>query len=490
MPNKRSTVPKGRKRKSLNLADPQWEQPAKQAKLASTLEPKFNLFTVPPVDETVASRRVVEIPPLVSGQINPIEFEIKPSTEYVDLSRSFFMLKLRLKLGDGNNILDATNIYPGQNLCHTMLKQVAVYINGVLTTTQSDTYALNAMIQTLLNHDEADAKTLLRPQGWMPDNLNMPNPFTVNNMNIEANGGAGHADFQNLPLRQQAAVRVMQNEKKLYTNGVRRTLVFKPWVEVFHLHRPLPPNTRVLIRMHFNDPSYFMNGVVAGRLQADDVDLKLYVSSLRLKAPLYNTLTELRDANHYMQYPVVRYETRTFTLANGETNFDKADIFEQRIPNRVFVYFLDSRAFNDTINFSPFAFQTFGVEWIKQLINGEEYPFTSTLEVQHDNTTKDYDGYHRFLYDTGALKKGRQPMITPDDWGQEKNCTIFCFNNVESGDADSKFMNPQNQGNLRIQARFHAAIGQATTICVTGEFENIMKLTREGGVLYESYNGM
>ena len=233
-----------------------------------------------------------------------------------------------------------------------------------------------------------------------------------------------------------------------------------------------------------------MNGNVAGRLEADDVDLKLYVSLLLLKAPLYNTLDHLKDTNHYMLYPVVRYETRTFTLPNGETNFEKGDIFEQRIPNRMFVYFLDSRAFNGTIDYSLFAVQTFSVEWIKQLINGEEYPYTSTLEVQHDNTSKDYDGYHRFLYDTGALKKGKKPMLRPEDWGQEKNCTIFCFNKVESGDADSKFMNTQNQGNHCIQARFHGAIGQAITVCVMSEFGNVLKLTREGGVLYKTYNGM
>ena len=63
---------------------------------------------------------------------------------------------------------------------------------------------------------------------------------------------------------------------------------------------------------------------------------------------------------------------------------------------------------------------------------------------------------------------------------------------MESGDADadSKFMNPQNQGDHRIQPRFHGVIGQAITVCVTGEFENVLKLTREGGVLYETYNGM
>ena len=151
----------------------------------------------------------------MTEQINPIEFEIKPSTEYVDLSKSFFMLKLRLKLEDGNNIVDATNIFPGQNLCHTMLKQVSVYVNGVLTTVQSDTYALSATIQTILNHDEDDAKSILRPQRFMPDNLNVPNSFTVNRMNIAANAGAGHADFQNLLMRQQAAVRAMVEEKKV-----------------------------------------------------------------------------------------------------------------------------------------------------------------------------------------------------------------------------------------------------------------------------------
>ena len=162
----------------------------------------------------MASRRIVEILPLVIGQINPIEFEIKPSTEYVDLSKSFFMLKLRFKLADGKNVVNGTNIFPGQNLWHTMLKQVSVYVNGVLTMVQSDMYALGAMIQTILNHDEDDAKSILRLQGFMPDNLNVPNPFTVNIMNITTQAGAGHADFQNLPMR-QVAVRTMVEEKKI-----------------------------------------------------------------------------------------------------------------------------------------------------------------------------------------------------------------------------------------------------------------------------------
>lgn len=485
-------MPKGQKRprnvgrlaEGLNLADPRWERPVKRIGLGPNVDPKFALFTVPPVDESVASRRVVEIPPSVSGQINPIEFEIKPSTEYVDLSSSFFMLKLRLQAAGGGNI--AADTYPCQNLCHTMLKQVSVYVNGVLTTVQSDTYALNAMLQTILNHDEDDAVSVLRPQGFIPGALNVPNVYAANTWD----SATPHANYTALTGTAKTSVDGVIKERRLYTGGVRRTLVFKPLVEVFHLNKPLPPNTRVLIRMHFNEPAYFAYGGTAPRLVADDVDLKMYVSSLRLKAPLYNTLTHLRDSNHYMQYPVVRYETRTFTLPDGETNFDKADIFEQRIPNRVFVYFLDSRAFNGTIGYSPFAFRTFGVEWIKQLINGEEYPHTSTLELQHDSTSKDYDGYHRFLYDTGALKRGRKPLVRPEDWGYNKNCTIFCFNNVESGDADSRFMNPQNQGNHRIQARFNAGIGHAITICVTGEFENVMKITREGGVLYETYNGM
>ena len=233
-----TTMPKGTKRprnvgrstEGLNLADPRWEQPAKWIGLPPHIYPKFQLFTVPPIDETVASCRVVEIPPLVTGQINSIEFEIKPSTEYVDLSKSFFMLKLPLKLGDGNNITNGTSIFPSQNLCHTMLKQVSVYVSGVLTTVQSDTYALSAMIQTILNHDEDDARSILRLQGFMPNNLNVPNPFTANRMNIKANAGAGYGNFQNLPMRQQAAVRAMVEEKNYTCAECDGMLVFKPLV--------------------------------------------------------------------------------------------------------------------------------------------------------------------------------------------------------------------------------------------------------------------
>ena len=176
------------------------EQPVKRIGLPPHIDPKFQLFTVPPIDETVASRRIVEIPPLVTGQINPIEFEIKP-----------------------------------------MLKQVSVYINGVLTTVQSDTYALSAMIQTILNHDENDAKSILRPQGFMPDNLNVPNPFTANKMNIAANAGAGHADFQNLPMRQQAAVRAMVEEKNCTRAECVARWSSNPWWKSFICEDPCHP---------------------------------------------------------------------------------------------------------------------------------------------------------------------------------------------------------------------------------------------------------
>ena len=171
----------------------------------------------------------------------------------------------------------------------------------------------------------------------------------------------------------------MLAEKALYTGGATRRLIFKPMVELVSLKNLLPPNIRINIRVHFNDQAFFMNGTVASRLTAADINMKLQVTSLRFKAPLYNTLETVREKGSYVQFPVVRYETRTFTMPDGETTFDKADMFEQRIPNRLWVGFQDTRSFNGTLAYDPFSFEKFGLMWIKQLINGEEYP-------EHENS--------------------------------------------------------------------------------------------------------
>ena len=113
---------------------------------------------------------------------------------------------------------------------------------------------------------------------------------------------------------------------------------------------------------------------------------------------------------------------------------------------------------------SPYAFQTFGVTQVRQSLNGEEYRYR-TLELIGDQAYEDLLGYGRFLQAMGAYNGNKIPMLLPSDWGQGKNCTLFMFNNVPSGNADDpQYRNPRQSGNVRLVFDFAAAVNHNITV--------------------------
>ena len=67
----------------------------------SVLNPQLSLFNVPPTDLSMSSHCIIPIQTYTTG-INPVEFQVDPQEDYVDLSRSFFKIELALKLANGD----------------------------------------------------------------------------------------------------------------------------------------------------------------------------------------------------------------------------------------------------------------------------------------------------------------------------------------------------------------------------------------------------
>ena len=65
--------------------------------------------------------------------------------------------------------------------------------------------------------------------------------------------------------------------------------------------------------------------------------------------------------------------------------------FQNRVPDRMIVALLDSRAFNGDYTRNCFCFQKFDLTSIKQIVRGEEYPY-KTLELVGNDSSKDLLG--------------------------------------------------------------------------------------------------
>ena len=134
---------------------------------AVVINPMLNLFRVPLTDLNILSYCIVPIHPFTTG-INPIDFQIDPREDYIDLSRSYFELEWQLKKSDGNDVGVGDHSFLVNNIAHSIFKQISVQLNGTFISPQTDTYHYKAYIETLLNYNRDDGETVLKPQGSMP----------------------------------------------------------------------------------------------------------------------------------------------------------------------------------------------------------------------------------------------------------------------------------------------------------------------------------
>ena len=375
------------------------------------INPALDVFRVPPTDISINVYRMVTIHPTTTG-INPMEFIIPALGDHVDLNRSYFTMDLPLKKDGAGNLGADEKLWVTNNLAHTIIIQIDLRLNGTLISPLSDTYHYKAYLETLMNFNREDGKTVLRPQGWL-NTLDFPPEWTATNTNMTDNAGAGNVHYQALSANHKSALAQSKAETAYYLAGARHSLVLQPHLEAFHTGEILVPVVEIKLKFHFNSPNLFLNGVaLAGRLLEDGIRLQFHLCQLRLNEDVYKSLSARRRNNREMaKYPTVRSEIRTFNMASTMTCFDIPNLFRNQIPDRMIVGLLDSRAFNGDVTRDPFCFQKFGLRAIRQMVK-EEYPY-ETLQINRNNGARDALGYFRFLQASGAChKKTRQHGAT------------------------------------------------------------------------------
>ena len=449
---------------------------------AGVKNPALRLFQVPPTDLSMASYRMVPIHPFTTG-INPIDFQIDPQEDYVDLSRSYFEIELSLKKAGGGNVVADENTFLVNNIGHSLFKQISVRLNNTLISPQTDTYHYKAYLETLLNFNRDDGETILKPQGWV-NYVNWPNARTANQLNV----AGPHADFEALAPKDQTFVRDLRGEITKYAAGVTRTLIMVPHIEVFHLSKLLIPQVQIGIQMYFNPVELWSlryAGAVAFRLDPADVKVKLYLCQVRLNPSVYREL--MSDmTKQIVSYPTVRSEIRTYNIARNTLHYEINNPFQNRLPNMVIVGLVASTAFNGAVGENPFSFRQFQLVSVKQVVRGETYPY-EPLVMMRNNGSKDMRGYRQFLQATGSLCKSRGNMVQADDWGNGKNCTLFVFENAANGCLNSPVLNPKLSGELRLVLAFGGDQGANVTAIVYGEFENLLEINPVKAVQYDVY---
>ena len=457
------------------------------------------LFSMPGTNLAFHEKRFVIHTP-VSDTLSPVEFVIPASDQFIDLNRSYFKAKVRIRKANNTNIANTElGLFPTINGIHSMIKKFTARWNGTLLNPMADSYADQAYLSTLFDYSSREAGTLLATEGWWPPDLETglapidpPAELTINKLttNAVAGVGADHANFTALKTSEKAFVRGMVRAREKIKGGKWTHYSFKPMHEIFYSQRILPPGIEQKYMFELQNANFYLNGADAAGVKnphKDDFKFEFHMVTVRLNPLLYRAISSARHTRRLnVKITTSRTEIRNFTLPANIVDFNEGNLWQGRIPQRMVVGLRHPDCVNGNLLRYPYAFEKFGLISMKQLIKGEEYPYRELVLNQGDGDIDD-DGYFRLLQAGGFKRKVLEPMVTPEMWGHQHQCTLFVFDNTAGSLTDGPSLNPRQHGDARLIFKLGANVNHAINITLYAQFENVITIDPNGAVLYDVY---
>lgn len=465
----------------------------------SVVNPVLQVFKPPATDRSITACRYIPIKPAMTG-INPVEIVVPSTQTLIDFGRSFFRVRVRQQTADGASIDFNDELYPTPNIGHGMFRHISVLINGVSLESKTDDYAYKAYFRDLLNTDKEEGESFMHLQGWYNE-VNFPPLLDKNTINSTT----PHNAYKELSDSQKEALKAYQREAKYLRGGVWKEYYIRPHNPLFFTGKAMVPDQEIVFKLYFNDPKFYMLSYQhtddsvkkqAKALTDADVKVEFVACQLTVAPDLQNAIMSSRLSTNAV-YPFLSGRLRTFSMANGLTEFDQDKLFNERIPVRMFVGLVHNDAYNGNYLRNPYCFQKFGCTMMRVTINGEEYPFKQELEFNSADGDKDTEGWRRFLDAAGHLKV--PGLVTREMWGNFKGLnhdstavqvkqgtqTIFGFNFSPSGIIDAPHFHPMQVGNVRLNFKLNAAVAHPIVVVIYAEFENFMEISNNEGVQYQ-----
>jgi hypothetical protein len=418
--------------------------------------PQFDLFSVPATQTTVERSYSTEHRPINVLDANSwIEFVVPTSVdEYVNLSETFLMLRVRLDLGKTSvAAADWAKIVPVQNLLHSIFEQVDLVIGDRQVTGSHQTYAYKSYFDTLFNYDKWSKTTFLHCQGWEDEKISSlalgsiarQKTFTPNPSGDQATGNT-------VTLMGKINLDFAQQMKPMLGGSTLR-IRFTPNRQEFYLHSDA---TDLKPKFHFVDSCLYVNKY---KVSADVV--KAHAVALA-KGPA--------------RYPLTRTEVKKFTVNANVMDAMIDNAITGQMPRRLFLVIVDNKGMNGDLKSYPYDFGNYDVNHMACYVNGEQYPMKAYQpNFKGGDITREYLGLFQTL---NQYHSHPNLKITKDDF-KTGGYTIFGIDlsaDGSDGCGEGGHVDPIKYGSLRVELKFATALPKTVNVLMYCEFDNVIQV--------------
>ena len=422
---------------------------------------ELDLFSLPPTQTTIESSQSIEYRPIATlTDDSPIEFLISGSAdEYVDLSETYVRLTVRLKKSNGADLVTKDEaeawgadkiIGPVNNWLHSLFCQVDMDLNGVLTTSSTNTYPYRAYLENLLSYGKDASDSQLALGMWYKDTAGKFNSLQEDNLGFNA--------------------RLLR-----IANSNKATMYGRPHLDLCFQDKLLLNGVDIKLRfVRSKDAFSVMRG---GIVKIED--MSLFVRKVKVNS--HFQLEHIKGLEKTTaKYPIKRVETKAYSIPQGHLRYVQENLFLGQRPKRIILGMVKNSAFNGYSDENPFEFKHYSTNFVALYIDGVQVP---SKAYKPNFANRLYDRCYVSLFESlGITNKNVGIDISYTDY--LNGYTLFGFDLTPDLDHSGHF-HLVKEGNVRLELNFETALPETVNLIVYAEFDNIIEIDKARNVHFD-----
>lgn len=306
-----------------------------------------SFFQELPTDSRFLQNSFTKFSPTSSVLSDTITFDLLKfdAANLYMLNHACLEVKIEIKKANGESPDLDKKVWPVNNILHSLFSIVRVNLNERPIVKQPDLYAYKAYIATLLTYSSEYKNAQLASQGWHSDLGGHFSPSQVDYL-----VSSGHQ------LRHLAFRKGEELGAPFKTGGV--SFFGRLQIDLISAESGLIPGTRVQVQLVKSPDSFFLLRQPGDNenYQFHIRDCYLYVPIAQLSATVFSELntilTRKSVALHYR-----RTEVTPLTIPTGKTEFLSDALFQDGLPCRIVLCFVDTEAKKGHYGKNPFEFR-------------------------------------------------------------------------------------------------------------------------------------
>ena len=419
-----------------------------QNSLPST-KSELDLFSLPPTQVCI-DNGYWHVAKLVNSCTNdgPYEFHIESDPHFLQLSRNYLYMQLKIIKTDGNVMDHAAGDDCGTiNLIgKTFIRQVKIQLNGRLAFDSGDLYAYRAYLETELNYGP-DAKNALLTTGLYSKDRPSDKVNTADNEGYKSRA-------------------------KAFRDSVVVELMAPIHSELFMSDRLILSNMDLRMQLHRNTDRFCLMNF-GGTYKIEVQNMMWYVRKVEVAKSVHLAIESALEKSS-AKYPLRRVVLTKLHIAQGRRSTPTNTLFTGQIPRRLIIGCVDSDAFYGSYSKSPFNFKNYNITEISVTAAGYTYP-REPLRMDFEN----YQFMRPYVQMFEALGIGNEDRSNNISLLDFKNCTCLFGFDLTPDQHDSSHWELVREGSTTVDIIFGTDIPAAgVEMIVYAEFDNLVTIDK------------